>query len=81
MWASAEGDGLVWRIEPGPSPITRTIDVGVGVTFLAFGAGAVWAANYIDGTVARIDARTNDVEATPVGGGAGDSRPAPARRG
>ena len=67
VWASAEGDGLVWRIEPGPSPITRTIDVGVGVTFLAYDAGALWAANYSDGTVARIDVRTNDVEATPVG--------------
>jgi hypothetical protein len=67
VWASAEGDGLVWRIEPGRSPITRTIDVGVGVTFLAYDAGAIWAANYSDGTVARIDVRTNEVEAAPVG--------------
>ncbi|HET9739999.1 MAG TPA: protein kinase, partial [Solirubrobacteraceae bacterium] len=67
VWASAEGDGLVWRIEPGRSPITRTIDVGVGVTFLAYDAGAIWTANYNDGTVSRIDLKTNDVEATPVG--------------
>ena len=67
VWASAEGDGLVWRIEPGRSPITRTIDVGVGVTFLAYDAGAIWTANYNDGTVSRIDVKTNDVEATPVG--------------
>jgi ABC-type branched-subunit amino acid transport system substrate-binding protein/outer membrane protein assembly factor BamB len=67
VWASAEGDGLVWRIEPGRDPIYRTIDVGVGVTFLAYDAGAVWAANYSDGSVARIDVRTNDVETTPVG--------------
>jgi ABC-type branched-subunit amino acid transport system substrate-binding protein len=67
VWASAQGDGLVWRIEPGRIPITRTIDVGVGVTFLAYDAGAIWAANYSDGTVARIDVRTNEVAATPVG--------------
>jgi ABC-type branched-subunit amino acid transport system substrate-binding protein len=67
VWASAQGDGVVWRIEPGRSPINRTIDVGVGVTFVAYDAGAVWAANYSDGTVARIDVGTNDVEATPVG--------------
>ena len=67
VWASAEGDGLVWRIEPGRSPITRTIDVGVGVTFLTYDAGAIWTANYNDGTVSRIDVTTNDVEATPVG--------------
>jgi hypothetical protein len=65
--ASAEENGLVWRIEPGRSPITRTIDVGVGVTFLAYDAGAICTANYNDGTVSRIDMRTNDVEATPVG--------------
>jgi ABC-type branched-subunit amino acid transport system substrate-binding protein/DNA-binding beta-propeller fold protein YncE len=67
VWASAEGDGLVWRIEPGRSPITRTIDVGVGVTFLAYHPGAIWAANDSHGTVARIDVRTSDVQATPVG--------------
>jgi ABC-type branched-subunit amino acid transport system substrate-binding protein len=67
VWASAEGDGLVWRIEPGRNPITRTINVGVGVTFLAFDSGAIWTANYNDGTVSRIDVETEDVEATPVG--------------
>ena len=39
VWASAEGDGLVWRIEPGPRPVSKTIDVGVGVTYLAYDAG------------------------------------------
>jgi ABC-type branched-subunit amino acid transport system substrate-binding protein/predicted Ser/Thr protein kinase len=68
VWASAEGDGLVWRIDPGPDPITRTIDVGVGVTFLAYGGGAIWTANYRDGTVSRIDVKTNEVESSPVGG-------------
>ena len=65
VWASAEGDGLVWRIEPGPRPVSRTIDVGVGVTFLAYDDGAIWTANYSDGTVSRIDVKTDDVDATP----------------
>jgi ABC-type branched-subunit amino acid transport system substrate-binding protein/predicted Ser/Thr protein kinase len=67
VWASAEGDGLVWRIDPGPDPLLRSIDVGVGVTFLAYGGGAIWAANYRDGTVSRIDVKTNEVESSPVG--------------
>ena len=67
VWASAEGDGLVWRIEPGPRPVSRTIDVGVGVTYLAYDRGVIWTANYREGTVSRFDVETEDVEATPVG--------------
>ncbi len=67
VWVSAEGDGLVWRIDPGPDPLLRSIDVGVGVTFLAYGGGAIWTANYRDGTVSRIDVETNEVESSPVG--------------
>jgi ABC-type branched-subunit amino acid transport system substrate-binding protein/DNA-binding beta-propeller fold protein YncE len=68
VWTTAEREGLVWRIQPGPSPVTRTIDVGPGVTYIAYGAGAVWAANFIDGTVSRIDPRTNSVTARiPIG--------------
>ena len=37
------------------------------MTFLAFGGGAIWTANYRDGTVSRIDVKTNEVESSPVG--------------
>jgi ABC-type branched-subunit amino acid transport system substrate-binding protein/predicted Ser/Thr protein kinase len=67
VWASAEGDGVVWRIEPGRPPVTRTIEVGVGVTFLAHDTGAIWAANYLRGTVSRIEIETSEVESSPVG--------------
>jgi ABC-type branched-subunit amino acid transport system substrate-binding protein len=70
VWATDEQEGVIWRVEPGPSPVTRTIDVGPGATYIAFGAGAVWAANYIDGTVSRIDPRTNAVTARAQIGGA-----------
>jgi ABC-type branched-subunit amino acid transport system substrate-binding protein/DNA-binding beta-propeller fold protein YncE len=63
VWATSE-EGLLWRIEPGPRPITRTIDVGVGVAYVAFGEGAVWTANYVDGKVSRIDPHTNTVAAS-----------------
>ena len=61
VWVSDPPDGLVWRIEPRPSPLTRSIDVGTGATNITFGNGAVWAANFVDGTVVRIDPRTNSV--------------------
>jgi ABC-type branched-subunit amino acid transport system substrate-binding protein len=61
VWATARGEGFLWRIEPGRRPVTRTIDVGVGVTFVDFGEGAAWTGNYVDGVVSRIDPRTNTV--------------------
>jgi branched-chain amino acid transport system substrate-binding protein len=64
VWATAAGDGVVWRIEPGRPPLLRTFEVGVGARFLSFGAGAIWTANYIDGTVSHIDVETGDVEAS-----------------
>jgi ABC-type branched-subunit amino acid transport system substrate-binding protein/streptogramin lyase len=67
VWATAAGDGVVWRIDPGRPPVNQTIDVGVGTRLLAFGDGAVWTANYIDGTVSRIDVETGDVEASSAG--------------
>ncbi|HEY6692248.1 MAG TPA: protein kinase, partial [Solirubrobacteraceae bacterium] len=67
VWVAADRDGVVWQIEPGPQPVTRSIAVGVGAEYIAFGAGAVWAGNYIDETVSRIDPRTNEVTRVPAG--------------
>jgi hypothetical protein len=39
----------------------RTIDVGTGVVAVAYGAGAVWAADPHDGAVLRIDPATSRV--------------------
>jgi ABC-type branched-subunit amino acid transport system substrate-binding protein/predicted Ser/Thr protein kinase len=64
VWAAGEHEGLVWRIDPGSHPVTRTIDIGPGVSYLAFGDRALWAANYIDGRISRVDPRTNRVTAT-----------------
>ena len=68
VWVATSGQGLVWRIEPGRPPRWRTIDVGVGVSFVSFGEGALWTANYVDGLVSRISPRTNRVTArTAIG--------------
>jgi ABC-type branched-subunit amino acid transport system substrate-binding protein len=64
VWAAADQEGVVWRIIPEQSPVTRTIDVGRGVTFVTFGEGALWTGNYVDGTVARVDPGTSKVTAT-----------------
>ena len=42
--------------------------MGRGVVALAFGEGALWAANYADGTIARIDPATNEVTPTRMPG-------------
>ena len=63
VWAAADQEGVLWRIIPEQSPVTRTIDVGRGVTLVTFGEGAVWTGNYVDGTIARVDPRTNKVAA------------------
>ena len=68
-WVSAPGDGTVWRVEPGPRLVMRTIDVGAGAGDLSFGAGSVWVANPLRGTLARIDPTTNRVTRTLQLGG------------
>jgi YVTN family beta-propeller protein len=92
-WGLATGYGSVWvsgfeadkisrltALEPGSAIGSESIAVGDGPVDVATGAGGVWVANNRDGTVSRIDPRTNEVVATirlgnspraiAVGGGA-----------
>ena len=80
VWVTAQDEGLLWRVEAGPDPSGSTIDVGVGATYVAFGDGAAWTGNYIDGFVSRIAPRTNRVTgrvsvgaAQALGAGAGSA--------
>ena len=60
----------VARIDPATGSVVQTIPVGNGPAGLAFGSGAAWVANSLDGTVSRIDPTTNSVAATiPAGNG------------
>jgi branched-chain amino acid transport system substrate-binding protein len=68
-WVSAPGDGTVWRVQPGPRLVMRTIDVGAGVADLSFGAGSLWAVNPLGGTLVRIDPTRNRVTRTVRVGG------------
>jgi DNA-binding SARP family transcriptional activator/ABC-type branched-subunit amino acid transport system substrate-binding protein/streptogramin lyase len=64
VWATDSYDGVLWRIDPGPTPITRTIPVGVGADGVAVGAGAVWVINSLGGTLVRVDPERNRVVRT-----------------
>ena len=48
-------ENTVGRIDPSGAKIAAQIPVGDGPDALAVGAGSVWAANSVDGTVTRID--------------------------
>ena len=63
VWATDLEAGVLWRIDPRPDPITRTIDVGFGVTAVAYGGGAVWVTNFVRDEIVRVDARTSRVTA------------------
>ena len=73
VWAAASDEGVVWRIDPGRPPLLRTIDVGKGVSFVAFGEGA-----RLDGQLHRRHGRPASIPArttSPPG-----PRSAPRRR-
>lgn len=67
--------GTILRIDPASGRVLHSFRVGRGAEYLAFdegavGGGALWVGNADDGTVSKIDAQTNLVEATiPLGGG------------
>jgi branched-chain amino acid transport system substrate-binding protein len=68
LWATDPYEGTLWRIDPGPHAVERTIDVGAGADSVAFGFGSVWVANSLQGTLSRIDPRSNRVVRTvPLG--------------
>jgi YVTN family beta-propeller protein len=69
VWVTAPYDGTLWRVDPDPYPVERTIAVGDGASAVAFGAGAVWVANPLRGTVTRVDPASNRVTATVRVGG------------
>ena len=47
--------------------VTRRIRVGRAPKDIVVGEGSVWVANYLDGTISRIDPRTNRIDTLAVG--------------
>jgi DNA-binding SARP family transcriptional activator/ABC-type branched-subunit amino acid transport system substrate-binding protein len=64
VWATDPYAGTLWRIDPRPQPVERTIPLAVGASDVAYGAGSVWVANGLTGNLSRIDAETNEVTKT-----------------
>jgi YVTN family beta-propeller protein len=61
VWVTAPYDGTLWRVDPEPRLVERTIAVGAGAAGVTVGAGSVWVANPLRGTVSRVDPATNRV--------------------
>jgi branched-chain amino acid transport system substrate-binding protein len=64
VWATDPYDGTLWRVDPAPKPVERTIAVAPGVSDVAYGGGGVWVANGLSGNVSRVDPRRNRVTKT-----------------
>jgi YVTN family beta-propeller protein len=56
--------GSVLRIDPATGAVLATIAAGRGAYDIAYGYGAVWVTNIVDGNVQRIDPTTNQVVTT-----------------
>ena len=61
--ADAASDAAI-RIDPATNSVATRIPVGNQPIGIATAPGAVWVANHVDESVARIDTRTNRVSAT-----------------
>jgi branched-chain amino acid transport system substrate-binding protein len=80
IWATAPYDGTLWRVDPEPRLIERTIAVGTGASAVTVAGGAVWVTNALRGTVSRVDPHTNAVVATIELGGTPREAAADGRR-
>jgi YVTN family beta-propeller protein len=67
VWLADTSEGLLWRIEPrgtiARNSPARTIEVGRTPLDVAVGEGSIWVASG-DGTVSRVDPKSNEVIAT-----------------
>jgi streptogramin lyase len=54
LWLSAPLDNLVARFDAHAGAVTATYHTGSRPQGFAFGAGGLWVANYLDGTVAKL---------------------------
>jgi len=64
----AKASGVVWQVRPAPAQPAGTFPVGQRPTGVALGAGSVWTANSVDGTVTRIDLGRGTTSTIEVGG-------------
>ncbi len=63
LWVANAGSGT-FSLVSGPTAPVLTAEAGNGPQAIAAGLGAVWVANFLDGTVDRIDPSTRSTEET-----------------
>jgi ABC-type transport system substrate-binding protein len=70
LWVANAASGSVSQVVGGEE--VQSVDVGEGPQAVAMGADGILVANFLDGTVSRIDPETNSTDAIPVGKGPTD---------
>ena len=58
VWVTDPFAGVLWRIDPGPPTLTKTIAVSPGSALVDANAQAVWVVNHLDDKVYEIDPHT-----------------------
>jgi YVTN family beta-propeller protein len=71
LWTADYQGGSTTRIDLATGAVVARIPTGSSVYDVAFADGAAWVSNFGDGTVARVDADSNEVTGIEVGGGPG----------
>ncbi|MDX6546909.1 MAG: hypothetical protein QOG33_459 [Gaiellales bacterium] len=66
LWG-ADNSGLIWRVSVGPPASAESVRIGLSAGDVAFGGDAVWATSAVDGTIARIDPKTERVQRFAIG--------------
>jgi len=67
VWVTDPFGGLLWRVDPGPPALTKTVDVGPGGAVVDADTNAVWVVNHLDDKLIEIDPRTNHATTITVG--------------
>lgn len=66
LWVACQGDGSVYRLDPGDLHVVARIALGTRPSGIAVGGGAVWVTLYDEFAVAKIDPRTNSLVGEPI---------------
>ena len=67
VWYAASSGEALSKLEQESVSTSQTFTVGRGTTGIAVGEGAVWVANSLDGTLARIDPGGSEVRVIGLG--------------
>ena len=70
MWITDGVRDVVVPLEASDERLLRPVHVGKGPSGITAGAGSIWVANTLDGTVSRIDPESRRVTETADVGGA-----------